>query len=113
MIGVRRRHLLTLALVALILAIGYHELAMPASRTAASPAPVADPIGLTVEDVYRGAERTIHRPGTLYHATIHVARFQAGFSSAGVIQQWVDADRTVAREEADLIAWGSVRTLVT
>lgn len=101
-----------LAALAIVLATGLARAGSLAFPAAGPRASAGDAATLAVADVYRQAEQTLRRPGTIYYATIQVEADMGLVAYTGTTQQWVDGRRDVAREEAELGPLGSAITLL-
>lgn len=78
----------------------------------ANPAPIEDG-ALTVEGVYKRAGEALRRPGLVYHATVEVEADYGFVAYKGVIEQWVEGCRDVAREAMNLGDRGGYTWLLT
>lgn len=89
--------LCTIVVVISILTTGCGTATPPASEQADTN--IGETGAPTVEEVYRGLEQTLKRPGYFFHSTIGSEMPADPSSATGTNQIWIDAERDVAREE--------------
>ncbi len=89
--------LCTIVVVIGILTTGCGTATLPASEQADTN--IGETGVPTVEEVYRGLEQTLKRPGYVFHSTIGSEMPADPSSASGTNQIWINAERDVAREE--------------